>query len=293
MKVAGFTFIRNAVKNDYNIVESITSILSICDEFIVAHGNSNDQTLQLIQQINSPKIKIIDTIWNDKIRDGGKTFAEETNKAFKAISPNTDWAFYIQGDEVVHEKYLANILAEMKICLKNEKIEGLLFNYKHFYGSYDFYAHSRRWYQKEVRIVKNLSGIHSYKDAQGFRRNGNKIKVKCIDAYIYHYGWVKPPNELINKVRNFNKFYTNNDEWIEQKYPEFSKFDYQNADQLFNFTGSHPKVMQKRIANSNWKFSIDPTKTEKKMPFRRKLLAWIEKQTGKRLFEYKNYEIVE
>ncbi|MPT35696.1 MAG: glycosyltransferase family 2 protein, partial [Flavobacterium sp.] len=101
MKVAGFTFIRNAVQNDYSIVEAITSILPICDEFIVAHGNSTDTTLDLIKSIDSPKIKIIETVWDDSVREGGRTFALETNKAFKAISPDVDWAFYIQGDECV------------------------------------------------------------------------------------------------------------------------------------------------------------------------------------------------
>src|SRR6478672_5293005 len=105
MKVSGFTFIRNAVINDYPIVEAITSILPLCDEFIVAHGNSSDNTLELLQNINSSKIKIIDTVWDDSLREGGRTFALETDKAFEAISKDTDWAFYIQGDEVIHEKY--------------------------------------------------------------------------------------------------------------------------------------------------------------------------------------------
>lgn len=290
MKVAGFTFIRNAVKNDYAIVEAINSILPICDEFIVAHGNSDDETLALIKGIKSPKIKIIQTIWNDELREGGQTFALETDKAFRAMSKDIDWAFYIQGDECVHEKYLNTIKHEMEICLSNPKIQGLLFNYKHFYGSYDFYAHSRRWYRKEIRIIRNLTGMHSYKDAQGFRHNNQKIKVKQIDAYIYHYGWVKPPQGLNNKVRNFNKFYTTNDEWIENTYPEFAEFDYQNADQLFKFTETHPAVMQNRIAKSNWKFNLDPTQAKNKLPFRRKLLAWIEQHTGLRFFEYKNYK---
>ena len=82
MKVAGFTFIRNAVKNDYPIVEAITSILPICDEFVVALGNSEDETAQLIQAINSPKIKLINTVWDDTLRDGGAVFAVETDKAF-------------------------------------------------------------------------------------------------------------------------------------------------------------------------------------------------------------------
>src|SRR5476649_2885848 len=135
MKVAGFTFIRNAVKNDYPIVEAITSILPICDEFIVALGNSVDETGDLVRGINSPKIKIIDTIWDETLRDGGSVFANETDKAFQAISPSMDWAFYIQGDECVHEKYLPLIKQEMQANLTNPNVEGLLFKYLHFYGS--------------------------------------------------------------------------------------------------------------------------------------------------------------
>jgi len=81
MKVAGFTFIRNAVKNDYPIVEAITSILPVCDEFIVALGNCDDETGNLIRAINSPKIKIIDTVWDDSLREGGAIFAAQTDIA--------------------------------------------------------------------------------------------------------------------------------------------------------------------------------------------------------------------
>lgn len=292
MKVAGFTFIRNAVQNDYSIVEAVTSILPICDEFIIAHGNSDDETQALLESINSPKIKIIRTTWDDSVREGGRTFALETDKAFQAISPDVDWAFYIQGDECVHEKYLDTIKKEMELCLQDKSVNGLLFNYKHFYGSYDFFAHSRRWYRREIRVIRNLPGMHSYKDAQGFRYQGEKIKVKHIDAYIYHYGWVKPPSGLNNKVRNFNKFYTQDDQWIEEKFPVSTDFDYGNADRLIRFTETHPAVFQERVAKSNWTFEIDPTKTRLKMPFRRKLLAFIEDHFGIRLFEYKNYKKV-
>ena len=137
MKIAGFTFIRNAVKNDYSIVEAIQSILPICDEFVVAVGKSDDQTLALVQSIQSPKIKIIETIWDDTLREGGRAFALETDKAYAAISPDTDWAFYIQGDECVHESYLPVIKQAMADNLDKKEVEGLLFKYIHFYGSYD------------------------------------------------------------------------------------------------------------------------------------------------------------
>jgi len=291
MKVAGFTFIRNAVKNDYPIVEAITSILPVCDEFVVALGNSEDETENLIRDINSPKIRIVNTVWNDALRDGGAAFAAETDKAFAAISPDADWTFYIQGDECVHEKYLPLIKSEMEANLEDKRVEGLLFKYLHFYGSYDYYGHSRRWYRREIRILRNNKAIHSYRDAQGFRWNGRKINVKPIDAYIYHYGWVKPPAGLKNKLRNFNLFY-HDDAWIKENLPETFEFDYKNADRLVRFTGTHPAVMKRRIDATNWKLNITLDQLSKKMSFRRKLLQKIEDMTGWRIGEYRNYKII-
>lgn len=291
MKVAGFTFIRNAVKNDYPIVEAITSVLPICDEFVVALGDSSDETGALIRGIGSPKVRIVPTVWDESKRAGGEIFARQTDIAFHAISPDADWAFYIQGDECVHEKYLPLIKKEMEENLSDASVEGLLFKYLHFYGSYDYYGHSRRWYRREIRLLKNLPGIHSYRDAQGFRRDGRKIRVKLIDAYIYHYGWVKPPEGLNSKIRNFNQFY-HDDEWLASNLPETYQFDYHNADRLIPFEGSHPEVMKKRIAAVNWKLDIDLKKLHKSMTFRRRLLQKIEDLTGWRLGEYRNYKIV-
>src|SRR5580698_1911715 len=103
MKVSGFTIIRNAVTYDFPVVESILSILPLCDELIVSVGNSQDATLDLIKSIASPKIKIIESIWDDSIRKGGLLLAKETNKAFDAISSDSDWVIYLQADEVLHE----------------------------------------------------------------------------------------------------------------------------------------------------------------------------------------------
>jgi len=291
MKVSGFTFIRNAVNNDYPVVEAISSILSLCDEFIVAVGNSDDQTEDLIKAINSPKIKIIHTVWDDSLRAGGAVFAAQTDVAFNAIAPDSDWAFYIQGDECVHEDYLPVIKKEMENSVADRRIEGLLFKYLHFYGSYDYYGQSRRWYRREIRILRNEKSIHSYRDAQGFRIGGRKIRVKLIDAYIYHYGWVKPPAGLKNKLLNFNSFY-HDDDWIAENLPDSFEFDYKNADRLIRFTGTHPMVMQKRIAATNWKLDVDLRKLHKQMTFRRRVLQKIEDFTGWRVSEYRNYKIV-
>lgn len=289
MKVSGFTIVRNAIKYDYPIVEAINSILPICDEVIVAVGNSEDATLQLIQSIASPKIKIIETVWDDRLREGGQVLAIETDKAFAAVSPESDWAFYIQGDEVIHEQYLPVIKQAMLQYKDNKAIEGLLFNYVHFYGSYDYVGDSRRWYRKEIRVIRNDKAVSSYKDAQGFRKNDNKLKVKAIDAFIYHYGWVKPPQAQQAKQQSFHKLW-HDDNWMKENIAAAEEFDYSAIDALAPFTGKHPKVMEERIKRMNWKINFDPAK--KNLSMKDKLLWWIEKTVGWRIGEYKNYKLI-
>jgi hypothetical protein len=289
MKVCGFSFIRNAIKYDYPIVEAITSILPICDEFIVAIGNSDDETEALIHSIGSDKIKIIHTTWDDSLREGGRVLAVETDKAFQAISADSDWCFYIQGDECVHEKYLPVIKKAMEDNLKDVKVEGLLFNYLHFYGSYDYVGFSKRWYRNEIRIIRNNKKIKSYRDAQGFRLNDCKLNVKAVNAYIYHYGWVKHPNKQQEKAKTFNKLW-HDDDWMKTNIPEANEFDYTQIDALDNFKETHPEVMKRRIAQMNWKFSFDPTKMNLKGKYL--LTFFIEKYTGYRIGEYKNYKLL-
>lgn len=260
MKVSGFTFIRNAITYDYPIIEAIKSILPLCDEFIVALGQSQDDTLALIQQINSPKIRIVETVWNDALREGGAVLAEETNKALAAISKDTDWAIYIQGDEILHEQYLEEVKISMQKHLHDKSVDGLLFDYLHFYGSYDYIATASFFYNKEIRVIRNQSNIYSYKDAQGFRKGLNeKLNVLQINAVMHHYGWVKQPASMQAKQLNFNKYW-HDDAWIETHIADATEYDFSNLTSLQKFQGTHPAVMLKRIKSMNWIFEFDISK---------------------------------
>jgi hypothetical protein len=289
VKISGFTIVRNAIKYDYPIVESIKSILPIVDEYVVAVGNSEDETLALIQAINSPKIKIIETIWDDSLREGGRVLADETNKAFDAIATNADWCFYLQGDEVVHEKYHKEIVAACEKYKEQQQVEGLLFKYEHFYGSYNYVGDSRTWYRNEIRIIRNDKTIRSYRDAQGFRRQNNKLNVKPIDAYIHHYGWVKDPRSQQEKQKNFHKMW-HDDSWMKENVAEADAYDYSIIDSLKKFEGTHPVVMEERLKRMDWDFTFSLDK--KKFKLKDWLLYQVEKITGVRLFEYKNYTII-
>ena len=290
MKISGFTFIRNAIKYDYPVIESISSILPICDEMVVAVGNSNDETLGLIKNINSDKIKIIETVWDDFLRKDGKVLAKETDKAFNAVSNDSDWAFYIQADEVIHEKYLDIIQKTMSRYKDDIDVDGLLFNYLHFYGSYDYIGKSYHWYRKEIRIIKNNKNIYSYQDAQGFRKENNKkLRVKQLDARVYHYGWVKEPKAMQRKQENFHKLW-HNDDWLEKNVIKAEEFDYSGIEALSEFKGTHPKVMKERIINKNWKFNYDISFN--KFSFKDRFKKFVEQITGHSFGEYKNYKIV-
>ncbi len=288
MKVSGFTIVRNAVKYDYPVVESITSILPVVDEMIVAVGKSEDETLHLIQGIASSKIKIIETVWNDSLRSGGKLLADETDKAKRAVSADADWCFYIQADEVLHEEYLEPVRQAMLFYRDDKEVDGLLFNYEHFYGSYDYVADSYNWYRKEIRIIRNRPDIFSYKDAQGFRKTGNrKLNVKQVDATVFHYGWVKDPQAQQRKQKTFHQMW-HPDEWIEKNVAETESFDYSLIDSLKKFEGTHPQVMKDRIKNRNWAFEFDTSKSNRKFKYR--IRKWIEDLTGINIGEYKNYK---
>jgi hypothetical protein len=284
MKISGFTFLRNGVKYDYPFLESINSLLPLCDEIVIAVGQSEDDTLERIKSLHSPKIRILETVWDESIRKDGAILSQQTNLALDQIA--ADWAVYLQADEVLHEQdYL--MMKEAMVRYKDTKeVEGLLLNYRHFYGGYNYVGNSRRWYRREIRIVRPTIGVHSWGDAQGFRIHGQKLHVKLIDATIHHYGWVKPPEIQQCKQKTFNKFW-HSDKWVDQHIGNHREYNYMQGGILKIFDGTHPAVMTERVRRQNWTFTYNPLKAQQ--PLKEKILDIIESQSGWRIGEYKNY----
>ncbi|MEO6695306.1 MAG: glycosyltransferase family 2 protein [Ignavibacteria bacterium] len=273
MKVSGFTIIRNGVLYAYPFKEAILSILPLCDEMIINVGKSGDETLEIVKSIKDKKIRIIESDWDMSLKDG-KVLSEETNKALRDCTG--DWCFYIQSDEVLHEKYFETIRSSMEKYSEDKKVEGLRFRYKHFYGSYDYVQDNyRNWYIKEVRVIKNNDNIVSWGDAMDFRHiDGSKLLAKDIKAEIYHYGWVRPPDKLINKRKDFERLY-NSGEVAEKKISEFQNYD--DLGNLKKFKESHPEVMKEITSQSDWSFAA---KLDEQRPdWLRKILIFIQPLT--------------
>lgn len=246
MQVSGFTIVRNAVHYDYPVVESITSILPIVDEMIVAVGDCCDSTRELICSIDSPKLRIIDTVWDDALRQGGRVLAEQTNIALDAC--RGDWCFYIQADEVVHERDLDRIQAMMRRQLDNPQIEGLSFRYHHFRA--DYTIRDPLPYRRQVRIVRPGIGVRSAGDACGFKIGERSLRSVASGAWMYHYGYVKPPKHMAAKMDYFLSLYDGRrvQPGAEQEAENYAW----NLTTCEPFTASHPAVMQARIARKDW-----------------------------------------
>lgn len=279
MKVSGFSVARNVIKFGYPVVEAITSILPICDEFIVNVGDSEDGTLGLIKSIGSPKIKIIQNIWNPKMRKNGRILAYQTNLALRECTG--DWAFYIQADECVHEKYLPVIKGNLEKHLNDPEVDGFSFRYVHFYGSYSKVVPPEwGWYKESIRIIRNNGTMISDGDATSFRKlrlykprinsrlyfNREFIRrlkdffspsVNNIPsgAEMYHYGWVRPPSVMMQKKIEFESLYSHKNPTLDHHPMKGHKFDYGNVSSLPDFRGPHPQVMKKRIEEWQKSFS--------------------------------------
>ena len=288
MFISGFTIVKNAVKNDYPVIESIESVLPVVDEMIVLIGDCEDDTVNLVKSIKSSKIIIHHSVWDASIRDGGSILAMETNKALKLINPNATWALYIQADELLHERDHDNITAACHKFADEKAVDGFLFNYLHFYGNYNYLGNSRAWYKHEVRIIRPGTNIFSYRDAQGFRRGSKKIKVKAIDAFVYHYGWVKTPQQMLQKTKDVARYWDKNSNAHQEILDESDFFNYDDFESLKLFEGSHPLAMKQRITKHHLGKTFDINK--KNLSAKEAFLLWIEKIIGRRPFTFTNYK---
>jgi glycosyltransferase involved in cell wall biosynthesis len=270
--ISGFTFIRNGVELGFPFEASIRSLLPLVDEFVVVVGKSNDDTLARIHAIDSPKIRVIETIWNERMADRGFVYAQQ--KMIAQFACTGDWAFYLEGDELVHEAELASIRASVDQHHANPAVEALVFDYFHFYGTPEFVANSPAWYRRECRLIRNT--IRSYApDGQYWlvtanHKKGRNPQAALANAHIYHYGWVRSNEAMQKKLDQVSKFWSHGAPTV-----KYSQFD---AQVLQPFTGTHPELVKPWLESSAEKsFAIDPNYQLTKREKRHRWLMTLEK----------------
>jgi len=287
--------VRDAVRLDYPIVESIISALPIVDEFVVNIGDCTDNTLEAVRNIDDPKIRIIETKWNPDRFVAGATNADQTNIALEKC--RFPWCLYLQADEVIHEEDFPAITGAVAKYDSREDVDGLLFHYNHFWGNYDRVHRGHNWYDKDIRMIRNNRNITSWKSAQSFRRNGRKLRVADCGAWIYHYGWVRHPEVMKKKTIALDRLH-HDEEWVKKKHSDSGNpWDYGPLDRIPVFRGTHPDVMQNRITSKQWK--AEDYSNPDNPPDHEHLQLWcrihsaLERLIGRKIGGYSNWLLVE
>jgi glycosyltransferase involved in cell wall biosynthesis len=282
--VSGFTIVRNAVTLDYPIVPAIRSILDVCDEVVVNVGRSADGTRELVAGIGDPRVRILDSEWD--FSRGSEVLARETNRAMAACRGR--WGLYIQADEVLHETGAALLAEKAREWDGDARVEGLLVEYLHFYGDFDTLATNRHWYRREVRVVRLGRDIRSYQDAQGFRVGPQlrRVRARGTGAVMFHYGWSREPRSVAAKLAAAREVFA-------AAPPHPARLEWTPL--LRRFTGTHPRAAADWIAaRRRAAGSASPVAPRrfKIHDLRFYLSDWIERLTGTRVFEYRNYVLV-
>lgn len=280
MKVSGFTFLRNGTLLGYPYIESLKSLLMVCDEVIVAIGAGEDDTLEQVRAIGDERIRIIETTWNESMRDRGYVYAQQ--KMIAQFNCTGDWAFYLEGDEVIHEADAPKIRAAMEQHLNNPEIEALVFDYHHFYGTPQLVAKSPAWYRRAPRIIRNT--IRSWAPDGLFwvvmhkNKKGRYPRAALTGCPIYHYGHVRSTAKMTEKIRQVSRYWNHT-----PKAHDYSQID---ASILQPFNGEHPAIVQNWLHDyAEHTFTADPNYRLSKRERRHRWLSRLEKITSKDLLK--------
>jgi hypothetical protein len=243
MKISGFSFIRNGTLLGYPYLESVHSLLALCDEVIVAVGKGKDDTLARLQAINDPKLHLLQTLWNENMQDRGYVYAQQ--KMIAQFNCTGDWAFYLEGDEVLHEQDIPTLKMKLQQYLNNPQIEALAFDYYHFYGSPQTLAISPGWYRRAVRIIRNT--IRNYSPDGLFfvvmdkNKQGRYPYAALAGIPIYHYGHVRAIAKMQAKIQQVSQYWGHSP-------PTFHNYGDIDPQALKPFHGTHPALMQQWLA---------------------------------------------
>jgi hypothetical protein len=286
MRISAFTFIKNGQILGYPFIESIQSILPIVDEFIINVGLSDDNTLELIQALDDSKIRIIQTQWNDLMTDRGYVYGQQ--KMIAQFSCTGDWAFYLEGDEVVHENDLQKIKETCQRHLHNENVEAITFDYYHFYGNTNSYLDSPGWYRREARIIRNSIRTYAPDGLFWLVLTKNKVgrypRSAHSDAQIYHYGWARTEEQMNLKSGQVQRYWNK----------RHTAIDYTQRDQkiIKEFKGTHPALMKDYLSPEKGIFQADPAYKLSRKDLKHRLMLQLEKWFGLELSS-KHYKQLE
>jgi len=172
------------VKNEEKFVWfAINSVLDWVDEILVWDTGSTDKTLEILQEINDPKLKVV--------KMGAQTDSGITLLRQQMLErSNCDWLMILDGDEIWSQQALREAKGQMSkdysILVNPVKmLIGDIYHYQEEEAGR--YAIRGRVGHYNIRFVKrNIPGLHFSEDygSEGFRDVDNQ-RIQDSDAKIF------------------------------------------------------------------------------------------------------------
>jgi glycosyltransferase involved in cell wall biosynthesis len=243
--ISVYTTTYNSIDQEYCIVEGIRSALGFADEVIVVDSHSNDGTVEAIESINDPRIKIYEIDWLPRI--GWAMYKIAKSMAIGRCTK--DWCVLMDADEVFHELDYDKIKKVPYSVADN--IIGVKFNTLHFYGDYKHLLNgSKSWkdlYTNKVYMVRNGLGIHHGNSGMDIDAHVDRYGIPLKQEYLvhlnisaFHYGHIRSDAAYLKKQNRMHSFY----EGKEVNNTAIDRIDLKN---LGTFIGTHPITMKNRV----------------------------------------------
>jgi hypothetical protein len=202
MTLGGAIFIWNGISQDYCFLESIQCLIDLCHEVSIVYGG-NDGTVEAVEQLASvhqDSALILNNITQQEwdAQQGREKLSYFMNEALACL--DTDWAFSLQADEIIHERSFYVI--RQAIELPVEAVVAKRYNLWRDPLSMLNVEQERKPCSTEIiRLARTKYRAYS---------DGEHLAVPSIHVYdgreesieVYHVGYIRDPVKMVVKSRN-------------------------------------------------------------------------------------------
>lgn len=209
--LGGASFIHNGIVQDYNYRETIDCLVELCDKVVIVDAGSTDGTYEdlrsYIDEVNKPfyntrvlLIRASTEEWH--AQQGREKLSFFSNIAISALS--TDWVFYLQMDEILHEDSFPYVRA----AIEEDGVDGYLVSrlnlWKDPHHMLNVPQERKPVSTEVIRLAKTK--FRCFDDAESLAVDGVMgIFGDVNNIQIFHMGFIRDKVKHLEKIKHMQK----------------------------------------------------------------------------------------